>query len=142
PNYAKYAMNFGESDDINYAAFKLEEKEDGVTEVTWSMDGAELPFYLYPMNFVMKPMIENNYVEGLEALKTNLEAKKENMSTADNLSAIQLQDLEAIPILTIIDSTTSEGISNKLGELYAEINNYIANTEGLEQTNMPLAIYH
>lgn len=142
PNYAKYAMNFGESGDISYAVFEIEEKEDGATEVTWSMDGAELPFYLYPMNFIMKSMIENNYVEGLKNLKSNLESRKEKMSAADNAAGIQLLELEPIPILTIKDSTTAAGINNKLAELYAEITTYITNTEGLEQTNMPLAIYH
>lgn len=144
PNYVKLAMNFNNRPDTNYAEFKIEKTSEDSTKVSYSLDGAEMPFYLGPVILVMNPMIESNFSKSLEGLKsyTEAEAQQQKAKTAELLSDIQLIEMEAKPILAIKDSTNSAGIGDKLTELYGEISNYITNTDGVEQAGMPLAIYH
>ncbi|MEQ8910640.1 MAG: SRPBCC family protein [Vicingaceae bacterium] len=138
PNeYMKVVMKFGERPDKNYTEFILSE-EDGKTKVVWTMEGAKTPFYLNVMNTFMEPMIRDSYKKSLKRLKSYIE---EMPTEVPNPMGLEVMEVEGVPIVSILDSTTGNGISSKLGELYQEISMHIA-TSGAKQAGMPLAIYH
>lgn len=108
----------------------------------WTMDGAEAPFYMRPLNSLMKPMIEDSYEKSLAALKAQMEDPSRKSNTLSHGSEAHIMEVEAIQILSILDSTDAAGISDKLREIYTEIMTYIGSTKGLEESGMPLAIYY
>lgn len=73
--YMKTSLNFEGWDATNYAEFILEDSDNG-TKVTWTMDGAENPFFLKFMNLIMEPMVGGNYELGLQNLKEVVENNK------------------------------------------------------------------
>lgn len=137
--YIKSKMVFeGMEDDPGYAEFILEPTEEG-TKVSWTFDGSETPFYLNFMNSLIKPMLIDNYNKSLAALKEYVEAMPPAISLPENVS---IEELEAQMIISILDSTTGEGISAKLTELYTELSIFLESNQGMEMKGMPLAIYH
>jgi len=137
--YVRTKLEFNGWDGVNDSEFILAEK-DGETKVTWTFTGAETPFYMNLMNTFMKPMLEKNYTESLSNLKNFIEAMPEpvNLSIPEGM---EILEVNAQPIISILDSTTAEGIGMKLAELYTELSIFAA-TQNIEIVDMPLAIYH
>lgn len=135
--YMKVMMQFNERPEKNYAEFILTE-EEGKTKVVWTMEGSKTPFYLNVMNTLLEPMIRDSYQKSLKRLKTYIEAMP---TESANPMGLEILNVDAIPIVSILDSTNASGISNKLGELYQEISMHIA-TSGAEISGMPLATYY
>lgn len=138
--YVKTKLEFNGWDGLSYSEFILIEGDDGQTEVKWTFTGAETPFYMNLMNTFMKPMLEKNYTKSLSNLKDYIENKPalEKLSIPEG---IELMEVNAQAIISILDSTTSEGIGKKLAELYTELSIFAA-TQNIEIVDMPLAIYH
>lgn len=137
--YMKVEMTFRDwGDAVNYASFTLVE-EDGKTNVTWAYEGAETPFYMNFFNSLMEPMVRESYKSSLESLKELVESKS---TEVDNPMNLEVEEVEGRDIISIMDSTTAEGIGAKLGELYTELSVYLASEEGAESAGMPLALYH
>jgi hypothetical protein len=72
--YIKTSLSFTNWEGMNYSEWYFEESDSGV-KVTWTMDGAESPFLFKFFNLIMKPMVETNYVKGLNNLKDLTEKK-------------------------------------------------------------------
>lgn len=134
----KVAMNFGDWEGTSYANWSFEEAENG-TKVTWSFEGSETPFYLNWINGVMETMISAEYKTSLKNLKERIESMPEAYV---NEFGIEVIELDARPIVSILDSTKPEGLSSKLGELYKEISIFLAANPDAEMVDMPLALYH
>lgn len=136
--YLKSEMHFEGFDAINYAEFFLEEGEDS-TLLRWTYTGGKTPFYLNAINTFMKAELEMNFEKSLKQLKAYIEAQPKEVPMPET---IELVELEEKAIISITDSTDSEGMSKLLGQLYTELGIYTSTTEGLETVDMPLAIYH
>lgn len=138
--YIKTLMQFEGWDAKNYAAFILEEKNGG-TELKWTYDGAKTPFYMNLMNSFMKPMIVEKYKQSLSNLKSYIESMPEEESIS-NAYHLEIIEVDAIPIASILDSTNVDGISDKLAELYTEIAIFLETNQEATADEMTLAIYH
>lgn len=135
--YIKSAMIFEGFDATNYAEFILEEAGDS-TLVRWTYIGGKTPFYFNAMNTFIEPRLRTNYEKSLKQFKAYVEAMPDRVPLP---AGVEMVELETQPIISILDSTTAEGISAKLRELYIELNIY-AESKGLNSDGMPLAIYH
>lgn len=75
PNeYIKTLLEFGGMDSKNYSDFTFRDSA-GSTVVEWGFDGAEMPFYMRMMNVMMKGMLDKEFDNGLQNLKTLCESK-------------------------------------------------------------------
>lgn len=139
--YIKMKMEFGNMDGNDYALWKFKTNEDGSTQVIWSFEGQEMPFqYRLLSALFMKGMIEESYEKSLQNLKNYIENKPvpKAVTMPSNLSIVTT---EAEMILSIIDSTDANGMSEKLAELYKDIMVFAA-ISGMNQSGAPLAFYH
>ena len=136
--YQKVAMQFEGMEGTAYAAFILEPSDDGVL-VRWTFEGAETPFYMNWINGLIEPELRKNYVAGLEALKVYVEGMADDVQLPAGTS---IEEMEAQMIISIVDSTTGEGISAKLTEMYTELSIFVESNQDLNMAGMPLAIYH
>lgn len=75
PEYFRSALRFTDWEGVSHADFLFEAAEGG-TNVTWTMDGSEVPFLARGFLFLMGASddLKNDYVKGLAALKEKLEA--------------------------------------------------------------------
>jgi effector-binding domain-containing protein len=73
------SLKFKDWDGESLASFLIEPKGDS-TEVTWSMDGGELPFMMRGIMVIMGGMsaLEADYEEGLKGIKLHSEAMPKN----------------------------------------------------------------
>ena len=78
---------------------------------------------------MMTPLME----KGLSALKTVAEAQPE--------VEIKVVDVEMLPALTVLDSTTVDGIGDMLGKNYGAIMEYIMK-KNIPITGAPFAVYY
>jgi effector-binding domain-containing protein/uncharacterized protein YndB with AHSA1/START domain len=139
PNeYLKCKMRFADWDADNFADFTLTEL-DGKTTVVWTYESAETPFYMNFVNSLIQPMIEQNYETSLNSLKEVVESAPMTVANPMNLEVVEVTPTA---ILSIKDSTTAEGISDKLRELYTELSIFIDSKEEVSSAGMPLAIYY
>lgn len=139
PNeFIKVAMNFEGWDGTSYANWTFEDAEGG-TKVSWGFDGSETPFYLNWMNGIMAGMITIEYEASLKNLKERIESMPAEEA---NDMGIEVIEVEARPIASILDSTDAAGISEKLGELYGELSVFLAANTEANMVDMPLALYH
>ena len=138
PNeYIKTVMTFGEWSEENFSEFILSENE-GMIEIEWTFEGAKTPFYLNIMNVTIEPVLVENYQKSLSQLKEYVENKKRALTEFEN---IEVTEIESQKIIFIKDSTSADGISSKLAELYTELSIYLG-VSGIEASGMPLAMYH
>ncbi|MGF1565274.1 MAG: SRPBCC family protein [Flavobacteriales bacterium] len=74
--YIATTLVFSDFDGESYANFTFKKEGEG-TEVTWNMDGSEIPFLVRGFLALMDPISEINkdYDEGLAALKTLAESQ-------------------------------------------------------------------
>ncbi len=138
--HIKTAMRFEGWDAVSYAEFTLNETEEG-TEITWNYTGAETAFYMNWMNTIMAPMIKLNYQESLAGLKSYIEGMEPSAEVANPMN-LEMVQTEGISVVSILDSTDAEGISDKLAELYTELSIYLETDEDANPAGMPLALYH
>jgi len=136
--YTKVALNFEGMEEPVHAEMILEEVERG-TQVRWTFEGNDLPFYLGWLNALIAPALKVNYQSSLKNLKKQLEAMPKTVPMPEPL---ELVELEAQPIISIIDSTDGKGLSKLLGQLYTELGIFASANEGIEIDGMPMAIYH
>lgn len=134
--YIKTQLNFGWGD--NFSEFILEETEEG-TKLTWTFDGAETPFYFNFMNALIKPRLAANYEKGLNQLKAYMESKA---PVVENPMNLEIVNVEGRDVVAIMDSTDAGGISEKLQEIYTELMIFIEMNDGINQADMPLALYY
>tara|TARA_R110002049_G_scaffold120471_14_gene274935 strand:- start:3488 stop:4507 length:1020 start_codon:yes stop_codon:yes gene_type:complete len=140
-SYIKMKMQFGNTESNDFAIWNFSTNDDGSTQVVWSFEGQEMPFHYRLMSALfMKGMIEDSYREGLQNLKEYIENKPVPVAVTMP-SELSIETTEAEMILSILDSTNQEGISDKLAELYKDIMVFAA-INGMNQSGAPLAYYH
>ena len=137
--YLRTKMLFNGEEAENFASFKLSEKE-GKTTVIWDMLGAETPVYLRIMNTIFKPMIVDSYQSSLADLKKVVESKP--VKIAANPLNLEIVDTDVMKIISIKDSTTSDALGNKIGEIYSELTIFMAGQEGISMAGMPMGMYY
>ena len=103
------------------------------------MLGAETPFYARIMNTIFEPMIRESYQTSLMDLKEIVESKPVDIPNPLNLEIVEV---EGINIISIRDTTTPDGISNTLRDLYTELAIYMGANEQVKMDGMPIGIYH
>ncbi len=139
--FIKMKMEFGNMEGNDFALWKFETNADGSTQVTWSFEGQEMPFQYRLLSAVfMKGMIEESYETSLQNLKNYIENKPAPKAVVMP-SNVSIVTTEAEMILSIIDSTDANSISDKLAELYKDIMVFAA-ISGMNQSGAPLAYYH
>lgn len=115
--------------------------QDG-TKVVWGMDVENLP---YPfgrwMGLFMGKMMRPDYQKGLNSLKLLCESGDVIESKKGITSEVIEKDIAPMIALTIKDSCTVEGFSQKFEEIYGLINIYMEKMK-IKQTSPPFCIYH
>jgi effector-binding domain-containing protein len=144
PNeYVKTAMTFEGWDDPSYSELILEETEEG-TRTTWTFKTPKTPWYARIMNSFMEADLEEKYEKSLNQLKHLVESKKDEYGNEAHAEkwGLEVIEMPGRQVISILDSTTAEGISKKLTELYTELSIYDEMHDNVKVNGMPLAIYH
>jgi effector-binding domain-containing protein/ribosome-associated toxin RatA of RatAB toxin-antitoxin module len=126
-------LAFGPGGSGGIGTWKFKETDEGVL-VNWSIQITDLKYpverwYGLMSVSMMRPMME----QGLSTLKEVAEAKP----AVD----IKVVDLDLLPSLSILDSTTIDGIGELLGRNYGMIMAYVMQKE-IPMTGFPFAVYY
>ena len=128
-------LNFSGWQGDNYESFFIEAVPEG-SKVTRSLEGAELKFFLRGFAVLMHKMVQKDYQQGLENLKSICEAKPQDIEMK-----IELKTIKANSGLAIMDTATSRQIGERIGADFNEIADYIKQLKG-KQTGAPFAVYY
>lgn len=133
----KSEMFFEGMDMPNYATFELVES-DGITNVYWDMDGAEMPFYMRPLNWLIKGQVSNNYVESLNNIKALVEKRAlEKIYDGYKINEVVLEERhflinrQEVPLANI-----SQFYQQNLGSLFSKLQK-----AGLQMEGMPCGLF-
>lgn len=104
-------LKFSDWDGTSKASFVLEEMGDS-TNVTWVLDGSDIPFIFRGIVVLMggAKMIENDYEQGLAKMKSIVEAKPQ-------VPALELEITE-IPETIYVGKKMHVNVMNITGDLY------------------------
>lgn len=119
----------------NPVMFKFFEKENGQTEVVWSMT-MEMAYPMRIMGLFMDGMMGPDFeggLEGIEKLGLSEPAKKKKEMT------FRVEDSKEIKCLYVMDSCSFDDIEKKLGASYGAIMQEIQ-AQKLEQAGAPYAV--
>ncbi len=132
--YIKNRITFQPDNSAAMGEWSFEEAPEGV-RVTWTtiMSDLKYPMGRY-MGLLSGMMMDPFMASGLSALKTYCEAMPEP-------PAIELVDVESVPSLSVLDSTTIDGIGVMLEQNYGLISDYLA-AKKIEMAGYPYAVYY
>lgn len=132
--YLKNNITFKPDEGSAIGVWTFEETNDGV-EVTWT---TTIPDLKYPMGRYMgllsEMMMKPFMMSGLSDLKALCEA-------APVPTDIEIVDVEAMPSLSLLDSTTVDGIGEMMGRNYGLIMDYMK-AKKIQMAGIPYAIYY
>ncbi|MCB2207629.1 MAG: SRPBCC family protein [Bacteroidetes bacterium] len=126
-------LAFGPGGSGGIGTWKFEDTEEGV-HVNWSIQITDLKYpverwYGLMSKSMMTPLME----QGLATLK--------RVAEAEPVVDIKIVDLEMQPSLSILDSTTIDGIGELLGRNYGIIMGHIMQKE-IPMAGFPFAVYY
>ena len=132
-NLIQNKLAFGPGGSGGIGTWKFEETDEGVM-VNWSIQITDLKYpverwYGLMSKSMMTPMME----QGLSTLK--------EVAEAEPVVDIKVVELDMQPSLSILDSTTMDGIGELLGRNYGMIMAYIMQKE-IPMTGFPFAVYY
>jgi len=137
---------FGENDDGATGIWNFQKTGDGV-KVTWTIfiNDLKYPFerwYGLLSRSVMEPLMKR----GLDSLDTiavqaQKKAEKKIIGSGHTNETIKVIEVAAQPALTILDSTTIDGIDRMLEKDYGIIMDYVKE-KGIPISGFPFAVYY
>lgn len=140
-SYIRMEMELNSMDKNDFSTWNFSTNDDGSTQVIWRYEGQELPFHYRLISALfIQNLIEESYTVGLQNLKEYIENNPAPVAVIMP-NELKIVTTEAEMILSIIDSTNADGISDKLAELYKDIMVFAA-INGMSQSGAPLAYYH
>lgn len=131
-------MNFEGMDGDNMADWTLEEGDEGTT-VTWTMDGAEMPFVFKPFTWIIVPDVSERYRRGLENLKALCESMPKEEKT---YRGYKVEEVELEPRTYVAFKDTIP--HGELAEFYAKhlpVIHQACQKKELTLTSMPSGLY-
>ena len=116
----------------------FEEAPDGV-KVTWGFqtDPISNPFGRLAMA-ILTPQMEMMFDQGLEALKTQAETEKDNLSTS---TSIMETTVESFRYISVMDSAYSKDMSEHYAKAYGKLGRFAGENQ-LEIIGQPISINH
>jgi effector-binding domain-containing protein len=133
---------FGENNDGAKGTWNFQETGDSV-KVTWTIfiNDLKYPFerwYGLMSRSVMEPLMKRG-LDSLDALAVQAQEKAKKSANANK--SIKVIEVAAQPALTILDSTTIDGIGKMLEKDYGLIMEYVKKKE-IAMTGFPFAVYY
>lgn len=122
---------------VNYANWKFEET-DGPTIVTWNFKGSEFPFFLRPINLVMKGVLEKLYADGLASLKEVVEAAPTAKWPSYDIKEIELPEVQ---YLLVSGDVRPDDIGEFYDKNFGKIMGYMTENK-VETTGHPTGLYN
>ncbi len=138
--HIKTMLKMDDWESVSYSEWSFEESGDS-TEVTWLFDGEEIGFPMNIMNLFIKGMLEEQYELGLSGLKEVVEAKPRIVIKNITAEVFASELSQTQHIITMIDTTTPDGIAKVYENAYLMIGAFMAE-HGLEKEAAPVGIYH
>lgn len=132
-------LDFGDQG-VATSYYKFEKVENGKTKVTWGFDSdIDIPIFGGYLCLMMSPMIEKEYVKGLESLKKLSESIENKLDVSNR--KITIEDVESQTIICISTATTQDNpnLSDIMGNSYGQLISNIQ-VNGMEMTGYPLTI--
>jgi len=138
-SYIDSDLDFGDQGKAT-SYYKFEEIEDGKTKVTWGFHSdIDIPIMGGYLLAMMGPMIEEEYMKGLENLKKLSEGIQNKTDLSDR--KITLEKLNLQKMVCISGSTTQDdpNIAQKFGEAYGKLMSNIQ-VNGMEMAGPQLTV--
>jgi len=135
--YLKTELDFQQGE-LAYSEWKFEADGEG-TKVTWTFESkAAYPLGRWIGFTIVKPMLTESYIKGLNALKNYAETLKPD----PDLSEIyKTETVTSVQILSVRTTAKTAEIESKMGAIYGDIMKYIKKNK-LTVSGVPVAIYH
>ncbi len=138
-SYIETDLDFGDQG-IATSYYKFETAEKGKCKVTWGFNSEiDIPIFGGYLCLMMEPMIEKEYVKGLESLKKLSESIKNKLDvTSKNIS---IENVESQTVICMSTSTTptDQNLADKMGKSYGQLVSNIQ-VNGMEMTGPPITV--
>ena len=113
----KNGMSFGEYEGAYFATFTLAKEDDG-TLVTWSYDGPNPGFMSKMMWLFMKGMMDEQFEQGLNDLKTMIESSP---ASSIEISEESVESVHYISLSHTMSPQNDAAIANQMGSMYGKL---------------------
>lgn len=120
---------------VSEVEFRFEEVEDGVTEVTWTMDG-RLPFFLFFLKQMMMSGLGMDFERGLTMLKDTIETGSVPFTLE---FGEQLRD--RVDFVGVKSGCALSRIGPEMESGFARLKSWFSEN-GIETSGPPMSIYH
>ncbi|MCB0702033.1 MAG: SRPBCC family protein [Candidatus Kapaibacterium sp.] len=137
--FVEAELDFGDQGLAN-SYYKFEEIEPGKTKVTWGFNSdIEIPIFGGYLAMMMGPMVEKEYVKGLESLKKLSESIENKLDVSDKKFSIE--EVESSNVICISTKTvpTDNNLSEKMAKAYGQLVTNIQ-VNGMEMSGPPITI--
>ena len=123
-SYIKQDLVMGSK--TSFVTWELEETEEGVL-VTFGFESyqSKCPYSRFISVFLVKPMLEKNYIESLENLKTYVESLPVEPEKNWSISEVEVKNFEKQFVLTIKDSSLMHEMKVKIDGMFDKLYLYI-----------------
>ncbi len=132
-------LDFGDQG-LATSYYKFETIEKGKTKVTWGFDSEiDIPIFGGYLCLMMGPMVEKEYIKGLENLKKLSEGIKNQQDVSNRKISIENVDSQVVICMTTATTPTDANLSEKMGVSYGQLLSNIQ-VNGMEMSGSPMTI--
>lgn len=132
-------LDFGDQG-LATSYYKFESTEKGKTKVTWGFNSdIDIPIFGGYLCLMMGPMIEKEYVKGLESLKKLSESIKNKLDVSERKITIENVDSQIVICMSTTTTPDDQNISDKMGISYGQLVSNIQ-VNGMKMTGPPITI--
>jgi effector-binding domain-containing protein len=132
-------LDFGDQG-LASSYYKFEVVEKGKTKVTWGFESEiDIPIFGGYLCLMMGPMVEKEYVKGLESLKELSESIQNQQDLTDRKISIQNVESQTVICMTTATIPTDGNLAEKMGASYGQLVSNIQ-VNGMEMTGPPITV--
>lgn len=132
-------LDFGEQG-IASSYYNFEKVENGKTKVTWGFNSEiDIPIFGGYLCLMMGPMVEKEYVKGLESLKELSESIENQQDLTDRKISIENVESQTVICMTTATIPTDGNLAEKMGASYGQLISNIQ-VNGMQMTGPPITV--
>ncbi len=132
-------LDFGDQG-VATSYYKFEKVENGKTKVSWGFDSdVDIPIFGGYLCLMMEPMIEKEYIKGLESLKELSESIENQKDISDRKITIEKVESQTVICMTTATTQTDNDLAEKTGASYGQLLSNIQ-VNGMKMTGPLLTV--
>lgn len=132
-------LDFGDQG-LATSYYKFDVVEKGKTKVTWGFNSdVDIPIFGGYLCLLMEPMIEKEFLKGLESLKKLTESIKNKLDVSDKKITIEKVDSQKVICMSTSTTPDDQNLSDKMAKTFGQLVSNIQ-VNDMEMSGQPITI--